>query len=42
MQHLQLSNLTLAEEYLDSAASLCSVDPLLLNEQGVLAFYQEK
>ncbi|KAF2626739.1 TPR-like protein [Macroventuria anomochaeta] len=39
MQNLQLSNLSLAREYLSTAYSLCDTDPLLLNEMGVVAFH---
>ena len=35
MQNLQLSNMTLAQEYLNASYLLCSTDPLLLNELGV-------
>lgn len=38
MQHLQLNNLQLAEEYLLQAHVICDNDPLLLNELGVAAF----
>ena len=38
MQHLQLNNLQLAEEYLLQAHGICDNDPLLLNEIGVAAF----
>lgn len=38
MQHLQLNNLQLAEEYLLQANRICDNDPLLLNELGVAAF----
>jgi anaphase-promoting complex subunit 6 len=38
MQHLQLNNLQLAEEYLLQAHGICDNDPLLLNELGVAAF----
>jgi anaphase-promoting complex subunit 6 len=38
MQHLQLNNLQLAEEYLLQAHGICDTDPLLLNELGVAAF----
>jgi anaphase-promoting complex subunit 6 len=38
MQHLQLNNLQLAEEYLLQAHQICDSDPLLLNELGVTAF----
>ncbi|CAL8582392.1 anaphase-promoting complex subunit Cut9 [Xanthoria parietina] len=39
MQHLQLHNLTLAHEYLTTAYKLCSTDPLLLNETGVVFYH---
>lgn len=42
MQHLQLNNLTLAEEYLEVAASICSTDPLLLNERGVVHYHKNE
>jgi anaphase-promoting complex subunit 6 len=38
MQHLQLNNLQLAEEYLLQAHGICDNDPLLLNELGVAEF----
>jgi len=38
MQHLQLSNLQLAEEYLLQARGICENDPLLSNELGIAAF----
>ncbi|KAG7195191.1 anaphase promoting complex subunit cdc16 [Scheffersomyces spartinae] len=38
MQHLQMNNLGLAEEYLLAAYQICNTDPLLLNELGVLNF----
>lgn len=40
MQHLQLNNLGAAEQYLKTAQSLFSDDPLLLNEQGVVAYHK--
>lgn len=42
MQHLQLNNLTLAEEYLEVAASICITDPLLLNERGVVYYHKNE
>lgn len=39
MQNLQLQNMTLAREYLNAAYSLCSTDPLLLNELGVIYYH---
>ena len=41
MQNLALGNLRLAREYLRAAWDICTVDPLLLNELGVV-FYQEE
>ena len=38
MEHLQLSNESMAEEALNAAQSMCNEDPLLMNERGVLAF----
>lgn len=40
MQHLQLNNLVLANEYFNTAYDLCKTDPLLLNELGVVAFHK--
>lgn len=39
MQNLQLNNMTLAHEYLNAAHALCSTDPLLLNELGVVFYH---
>ena len=39
MQNLQLNNMTLAQEYLNGAHQLCSTDPLLLNELGVVFYH---
>lgn len=41
MQHLQLNNITLADEYLQTAYQLCKTDPLLLNELGVVFFHND-
>jgi anaphase-promoting complex subunit 6 len=41
MQNLQLNNLSLAHEYLDTAYALCKEDPLLLNEMGVVFYHEE-
>lgn len=41
MQHLQLNNITLADEYLNTAFSLCKSDPLLLNELGVVFYHKD-
>ncbi|KAK9471953.1 uncharacterized protein V1510DRAFT_418854 [Dipodascopsis tothii] len=40
MQHLQLHNFTLAEEYLESSYAICKTDPLLLNEMGVVLYHK--
>ncbi|KAK9454561.1 hypothetical protein V1511DRAFT_502329 [Dipodascopsis uninucleata] len=42
MQHLQLHNFTLAEEYLDASYSICKNDPLLLNEMGVVLYHKNQ
>lgn len=41
MQHLQLNNVTLADEYLTTAFELCKSDPLLLNELGVVFYHKD-
>jgi anaphase-promoting complex subunit 6 len=41
MQNLLLNNMTLADEFLKTAYSLCKTDPLLLNEMGVVFYHQE-
>jgi anaphase-promoting complex subunit 6 len=41
MQHLQLNNVTLADEYLNTAFALCKSDPLLLNELGVVFYHKD-
>ncbi|KAI0701318.1 TPR-like protein [Cytidiella melzeri] len=38
MEHIVLSNLPLADEALFAAHSMCDGDPLLANEQGVMAY----
>ena len=38
MEHIVLSNYRLANEALNAAYSMCSGDPLLANERGVMAF----
>jgi anaphase-promoting complex subunit 6 len=38
MEHIMLSNHTLADEALNAANSMCDGDPLLMNERGVMAF----
>ncbi|EGW35704.1 anaphase-promoting complex component [Spathaspora passalidarum NRRL Y-27907] len=40
MQHLQMNNLNLAEEYLSASYQICNSDPLLLNELGVIHFHK--
>lgn len=42
MQHLQLNSLTLAEEYLQTAYTICNADPLLLNELGVVFYHKDQ
>lgn len=39
MQNLLLNNTTLAQEYLNTAHDLCSTDPLVLNELGVVYYH---
>lgn len=41
MQNLQLNNMTLANEYLTAAYTLCPTDPLLLNELGVVFYHMD-
>jgi anaphase-promoting complex subunit 6 len=41
MQNLQLNNLSLAHEYLNTAYDLCHTDPLLLNEMGVVFYHED-
>jgi anaphase-promoting complex subunit 6 len=41
MQNLQLNNMPLAHEYLNTAYGLCKTDPLLLNELGVVLYHEE-
>ncbi|KAL8688001.1 MAG: hypothetical protein Q9218_005980, partial [Villophora microphyllina] len=41
MQHLALHNLNIAHEYLIAANNLCSTDPLLLNEIGVVFYHMD-
>lgn len=40
MQHLQMNNLNLSEEYLLASYQICNSDPLLLNELGVIHFHK--
>ena len=38
MEQIMLSNHELADEALHAAHTMCDSDPLLINEQGVMAF----
>lgn len=40
MQHLQMNNVNLAEEYLSASYQICNSDPLLLNELGVINYHK--
>lgn len=40
MQHLQMNTLNLAEEYLMALYHICNLDPLLLNELGVINYHR--
>ncbi|KAG7661763.1 CDC16 [[Candida] subhashii] len=42
MQHLQMNNLNLSEEYLLASYHICNSDPLLLNELGVINFHKNQ
>ena len=42
MQHHAMNNMTVAEEFLKMAYSLCREDPLLLNEMGVVLYHQDR
>ncbi|RCK56427.1 Anaphase-promoting complex subunit cut9 [Candida viswanathii] len=42
MQHLQMNNLNLLEEYLLASYHICNSDPLLLNELGVINFHKNQ
>lgn len=42
MEHIVLSNLSLADEALYAAESMCDGDPLLTNERGVMAYNHGK
>lgn len=42
MQNHMLNNMTLADEFLKTAYSLCQTDPLLLNEMGIVFYHQNK
>lgn len=42
MQHHALNNMTVAEEFLNTAYNLCKTDPLLLNEMGIVYYHQNR
>lgn len=42
MQHLQMNNVSLAEEYLLASHHICNSDPLLLNEIGVVYYHKNQ
>ncbi|MBW0471067.1 hypothetical protein O181_010782 [Austropuccinia psidii MF-1] len=42
MQHIQLANPTLANDYLSTAAQICPFDPLVMHERGVVCYLQER
>lgn len=42
MEHIMLSNFSQADEALEAAFTMCDGDPLLLNEQGVMAYNHEE
>lgn len=42
MQNLHLQNLALAHEYLITAYAMCNTDPLLLNDLGVVYYYESE
>ncbi|KAJ2984584.1 hypothetical protein NUW58_g5982 [Xylaria curta] len=42
MQNHALNNMTLADEFLKNAYSLCKTDPLLLNEMGIVYYHQDR
>lgn len=42
MQHLQMNNVSLAEEYLLASYQICNTDPLLLNEMGVINYHKNE
>lgn len=42
MEHIMLSNYSLADEALNAAHSMCDGDPLLINERGVMAYNHEE
>lgn len=42
MQHHAMNNMTVAEEFLNTAFDLCETDPLLLNEMGIVYYHQNR
>ncbi|CAE6461847.1 unnamed protein product [Rhizoctonia solani] len=42
MEHIQLSNMQLAESHLAASVALCDSDPILFNELGVVAYENRK
>jgi anaphase-promoting complex subunit 6 len=42
MQHHAMNNMTVAEEFLNTAYGLCKTDPLLLNEIGIVYYHQNR
>lgn len=42
MQHHAMNNMTVAEEFLNTAFGLCKTDPLLLNEMGIVYYHQNR
>ncbi|CAN8095430.1 unnamed protein product [Discula destructiva] len=42
MQHHAMNNMTVAEEFFNTAYELCSTDPLLLNEMGIVYYHQNR
>ncbi|KAF3770841.1 TPR-like protein [Cryphonectria parasitica EP155] len=42
MQHHAMNNMTVAEEFLNTAYGLCTTDPLLLNEMGIVYYHQNR
>jgi hypothetical protein len=42
MEHIQLSNMQLAESHLAASVALCDSDPILFNELGTVAYENRK
>ncbi|KAJ9104592.1 hypothetical protein QFC21_002090 [Naganishia friedmannii] len=42
MEYMQMNNLTMAQDALHTAYTLCDTDPTLLNEMGVLRYYEQE